>query len=183
MRSADDVELVLLREASVSMIDEAMTAVADAMRDPEKLRQAFEERREAMIVGELPDALWLLRDERGCVGWAGWAPYAEAPNTWQTTTYFAPAYRGSGLFERARCIQIHAAEIVSAWSVERSAPATFMLSIDARNTRSLRASSRYAAACGWADTWEQVFEPRAGREARVFYFPPLPAAHPCFLAA
>lgn len=180
---APNVQPVLLRAASVAMIDEAMAAVADAMPNPEKLHQAFLDRRTAMLAGELPDALWLLRDDTGCIGWAGWAPYAERPDAWQTTTYFSPAYRGSGLFERARCLELHAADTVTAWAQARSRPVTFLLSIADWNTRSLRASRRYAAECGWHDTWEQVQEPHAGRLAHVFLFPPLPAPHRCWLAS
>jgi hypothetical protein len=176
----DSVHLVLLSEASVAMVDDAFTAVVDAIADPPKLYDAFLERRDAMIAGELPESLWLLGDPSGSVGWVGWAPYKERPHCWQTTTYFSAAHRGTGLFERARCHQVHAAEAVAAWASERGMPATFMLSIAAQNERSLAASRRYAASNGWPDTWERVFEPLADREAYVFTFPFPEVPHQCF---
>jgi hypothetical protein len=178
----EDVSLVLFCDTTTAMIDEAVTAVADAHPHPEKLRDVFYERRAAMIAGELPEALWLLRGDSRFVGWVGWAPYKERPHCWQTTTYFAAALRGTGLFERARCHQIHAADIVAGWATDAGLPqATFMLSIADWNVRSLRASRRYAASNGWMDTWEQVFEPLAERHAHVFTFPYPAAVHQCYL--
>jgi hypothetical protein len=124
----------------------------------------------------------LLREGSRFVGWAGWAPYKERPHCWQTTTYFAAEFRGTGLFERARCHQLHAADIVATWSTSAGLPSpTFMLSIADWNARSLGASRRYATSNGWLDTWEQVFEPIAERHAHVFTFPYPDAAHQCYL--
>jgi hypothetical protein len=179
---AEGIELVLLCETTTAMIDEAVTAVADAHPHPEKLRDSFYERRSAMTTGELPEALWLLRAGSRFVGWVGWAPYKEKSYCWQTTTYFASELRGTGLFERARCHQLHAADIVAAWAIEAGLPqATFMLSIADWNARSIRASRHYAASNGWPDTWEQVFEPIAERHAHVFTFPYPNATHQCYL--
>ncbi len=176
----ETLELVLLSETTTEMIDEALAAVADAIPVPGKLRAALYERRLAMMTGDLPEALWLMRSAVGFVGWVGWVPYKERPNCWQTTTYFSAEHRGTGLFERARCHQLHAADIVTRWAAERGLPpVTIMLSIADWNHRSLRASRRYAASNGWTDTWEHVAETVAGRNAYVFSFPYPAAVHPC----
>lgn len=178
----DDVHLVLLSDAPVEMIDAAFAALADSVAEPSKLYAAFLERREAMAAGGLPESLWLLCADSSPVGWAGWAPYKERPNCWQTTTYFAATHRGTGLFERVRCLQLHAATDVADWAAARGLTATFMLSIAAWNQRSLAAARRYAETNGWPDTWEQVFEPLAGREAHVYTFPFPDPPHRCFQA-
>ena len=166
------------------MIDESVAAVGDAIPDMERMRDMLYERRLAMMNGTLPEALWLLRTASGFAGWVGWAPYKERPNCWQTTTYFSATYRGSGLFERARCHQLHAADSVASWADEQGLPpVSFMLSIADWNHRSLRASRRYAASNDWPDTWEQVTEIGAGRDAYVFSFPYPATSHPCYLHA
>jgi hypothetical protein len=177
----DTLELVLLSETTTEMIDEALAAVADATPVPGKLQDALYQRRVAMAAGDLPKALWLLRAKSGFVGWVGWAPYKERPDCWQTTTYFAADLRGTGLFERARCHQLHAADVIDRWRVERELPpVTFMLSIADWNHRSLHASRRYAESNGWPDTWEQVYETVAERDAHVFSFPYPAATHRCY---
>lgn len=177
----DTIELVLLSESTTDMIDEALVAAAEDSPSAAKLRVALYERRSAMMAGDLPEALWLLRGASGCIGWVGWAPYKERPGCWQTTTYLSAEHRGSGLFERARCHQLHAADSVTSWAAERELPpVTFMSSIADWNHRSLRASRRYAASNGWPDTWEQVTEPVADRDAYVFFLPSPDTAHQCY---
>lgn len=181
---SESIDLLLLRDASVEMIDQALTAVADATPHPEKLRNALYERRLAMLAGDHPEALWLLEDCKNMVGWVGWAPYKERDGCWQTTTYVASSLRGTGLFDRARCLQLHAADIVSDWASTRShSPVTFLLSIADWNIRSIAASKRYVESNNWPDTWERVFEPIANRDAHVYVFPYPDAPHTCYKTA
>lgn len=173
--------LVLLSETTTDMVDEALMTVADATPNPAKLQAALYERRLAMMCGDLPQALWLLRSAAGFVGWVGWAPYKERPGCWQTTTYFSADSKGIGLYKHARCYQLHAADIVAAWADSRGLPPVmFMSSIADWNYRSLCASRHYAASHGWPDTWEHIFEPLAVRKAYVFTFPFPDAPHSCY---
>lgn len=100
----------------------------------------------------------------------------------QTSTYIASPYRGSGLFEQARCRQLHDMATVLAWAELRDTPVeAFVTSIAAWNERSLRASRLYTAENNWPDTWEQAREAVSGRDAHVFRYPPPVPAHRCFL--
>lgn len=173
---------VPLRLASLADVVSAVSRSCDTQKRAAAMQSALVSRRSDALDGSLPDSIWLLRDASGCVGWVGWALYPEHKDAWQTTTYLPPCYRGTGLFLRSRCLQMHAAEKIALWSNANAlAQPLFVSSIAVDNFRSLRASERYAATCRWPDTWRDVFEVKAQRNARVFSFPPLPVDHLCFL--
>lgn len=171
-----------LRDATPALIAACMDAVSDSLRPGSTLHATMVDRWQLSQDGQFPQSLWLLQDDLGAAGWVGWAPYQERPHAWQTTTYFAPRLRGRGLLEVARCVQVHARDHVSAWQRGREEPEpTFVTSIASWNERSLRASTKYALAHGWPNTWTTMYEPIVGRHAWVLEWPDLPL-HTCQLA-
>lgn len=177
----EGVFLTALADASRDLLEGCLDSVADTLQVPSSTIPAMFERFEAAQAGRYPDALWLLEDEFGPAGWAGWAPYLEVRGGWQTTTYFAPRLRGRRLIAPVRCLQVHAMPVVrsflAAGAVE---PPWFVSSVSVHRPWSLRASKRYAHSASWPDTWELVHEPQAGRDAFVFTWPQHDPPHPCF---
>lgn len=116
----------------------------------------------------------LVHDGRPA-GWWGWATYPGLPGTWESTTYFAPPLRGTGLFARALCRQAHLADGLALLHGPQS---RFVSSIASWNVRSLGAHTSYARRHGWPPLWREVDEPDRRRTSHVLTWP-TPAPHTC----
>lgn len=174
------VRITPLAEAGEDLVEACVASVEDALPQPAAMLGTFLGRRESAREGNLPPALWMLTDELGAAGWVGWAPYKEIRDGWQTTTYFTERLRGRGLLPPARCLQVHAIPSVRSWLASRGGGTpVFVSSIAMWNSRSQRASSRYAREQGWPDTWEAKYEPIAQRAAFVFTWPQGNPPHRC----
>ena len=185
------VRFVELADTTEKMLEEAFGALEDhwqtpnrpiALNNREQLLSAMLERREKMLENELPASLYVMQDGDKNIGWCGWVPYVEAKDSWQTSTYIATPWRGTGLFERARCRQMHDMGLVVKWAETRGGRVeSFVSSIACWNDRSLRASRRYATSNRWPDTWKRIEERESGRQAYVFFYPQPVPDHQCFL--
>lgn len=171
---AGPVTYLPLVQASDEQIAFAVDAVRDTLSDPFGTMKTWTSRLREPSIGLSP-YLWsgLLLAGGKPSGWAGWLPYPGVDNAWGTSTYLAPALRGSGAFDTAMCLQAHlAADLRARW------PETVRLvtSVPPLNTRALTAHQRYAAAHGWGD-WVMAREPN--RLAWVIDWPADPVPHTC----
>lgn len=168
-----------LYDATEAHVHAALDAVADSIPNGSALPDAMVDRWRKAQEGAYPNCLWLLHDQQGPLGWVGWAPYNDQAHTWQSTTYFADRIRGTGLLTPSRCLQVHAQETIRQRHTQtHEAAPTFVSSIATWNTRSYRASHRYATTHHWPDTWTTRYEPVTGRHAWILTWPEHPE-HTC----
>lgn len=113
------------------------------------------------------EPLALLADTHGPAGWVGLVEYPDAPHTWETTTFFAPRLRGTGLFGWAKCWQAHA---FAALADDSSQHLSLVTSISQANRRSLAATHHYARAHRWS-TGRLAEEPSKERIGWVYPWP------------
>lgn len=119
--------------------------------------------------------VFAICDDGRPVGWYGWFPSESVAGAWETTTFFVPEFRGSGLYDVTRCRMAHLADDISAVHGDR---ARFVSLIDPWNERSLAATRSYAARHGWPDEWSVIEEPGDDADNLVFTWPS-PAPHTC----
>lgn len=111
------------------------------------------------------------------IGWYGWLPSASMANAWESTTFFVPAARGTGLFDLTQCRLAHEAADLR----HIHGPDTrFFSAIAQWNTRSQSAFRSYAARHGWPQAWSTIHEPAKDRTSVILDWPH-PAAHTCHL--
>lgn len=175
-RLTSDVTAIPLKDATEQDVHESLDSIADSLKPGSTLPQVMLERWSLALANQYPDCLWLVRDNQGFAGWVGWAPYTETPHTWQTTTYFAPRLRGTGLLTPSRCLQVHTQDTLRTW--HNQPELTFVSSIATWNTRSIAATSRYALEHNWPNQWTPAYEKSLKRHAWVLTWPSAPA-HTC----
>lgn len=167
-----DLTLLPIQQAAPQTAADAVAAATEGVE------HLFSERILTNMVArahiDCPEPLALLLTPDGPAGWVGLVVYPEAPYTWETTTFFAPRLRGTGLFKWAKCWQAHAfAELAN----DSSHDLSLLTSISQSNNRSVEATRRYAHAHGWA-AGRLHNEPTKERTGWVFEWPQ-DLAHTC----
>jgi hypothetical protein len=142
-----DLTLLPIQQATPQTAADAVAAATEGVE------HLFSERILTNMVArahiDCPEPLTLLLTPDGPAGWVGLVVYPEAPHTWETTTFFAPRLRGTGLFRWAKCWQAHAfTELAN----DSSHDLSLLTSISQANNRSVEATRRYAGAHGWTAT-------------------------------
>lgn len=174
------IEFIPVQSAPDSLIEESIASVLDIIGEDSPVAERMWARVRAVREGHYPAACdMLLKDWRG-VGWSGWFPLWTNPYAaWSSATYLAPSLRGRGLLPVLRCRQAHAAEEICDQLGEA---VEFVSSIDTTNTRSLKASHRYAKASGWRNQWYLYDDRENDRMMLRMMWPSPPAIpHECFL--
>ena len=166
-------------------VEAAVDSVSDSFKDWTGTRENWLRRHHELHCGENLDysGISIIQDGFGFAGWCGWLPYQEEPDIWQSSTYLAPRLRGLDAIPVMRCHQVHRAEVLAERLGRRDI--RFISSIDVANTRSLKASKRYALDAGWGGDadWVLTEEKNRGRNAYVLAWPEMPATHACFSGA
>ena len=174
------IEFIPVQDAPDSLIHECVASVLDSLSEGSRVAERMWARVQAVREGEYPAACDLLLKDWHGVGWSGWFPLWTNPYAaWSSATYLAPSLRGKGLLPILRCRQIHAAQQICE---ELDEDVEFVSSIETANTRSLKASFRYAKNNGWANRW-YLYEDKdlARLMLRMEWPEPHKAKHVCYL--
>lgn len=117
----------------------------------------------------------VIRDGEQPIGWYGWMPSASVAHAWESTTFFIPDLRGTGLFDLVQCRLAHEME---ALATQHGADTRFFSAIAQWNTRSQAAFRSYATRHDWPQAWSVAEEPAKNRTSVVLDWPQ-PAPHTC----
>lgn len=160
-----DLQRLPIQYASPALVAEAVAAATNGVEH--LFSTTLRTNMVARAHVDCPEPLELLIDTDGPVGWVGLVVYPERAATWETTTFFAPRLRGTGLFGWAKCWQAHA---FAALADDSDQDLRLVTSIAPTNTRSVDASAHYALAHGWP-SGRLVDEPHKGRTGWVVEWP------------